>query len=68
MQLKKFLLPIILFLVGMVLVTIGAAFKILHWDLGFIDATIFIAVGSVIEVVASIIAIVKLILMYRKGQ
>ena len=66
MDLKKFKLPIILFLVGMVLITIGAMFKILHWDLGFIDATIFIAIGSLIEVVASIIAIVKLILLYKK--
>lgn len=66
MDLKKFKLPIILFLVGMVLITIGAMFKILHWDLGFIDATIFIAIGSLIEVVASIIAIVKLIVLYKK--
>ncbi|PVW13104.1 hypothetical protein [Marixanthomonas spongiae] len=63
---KKFLLPIILFLVGMVLITMGAAFKILHWDLCFIDANIFIAIGSVVEVVASIIAIVKLVLIYKK--
>ncbi len=66
MDLKKFSLPIILFLLGMVLITMGAAFKILHWDLGFIDANIFIAVGSLLDIVASIIAIVKLVLMYKK--
>jgi len=66
MDLKKFKLPIILFIIGMVLITMGAIVTMLHWDLGFIDATIFIAIGSVIEVAASIIAIVKLILMYKK--
>ncbi|RFN60204.1 hypothetical protein [Marixanthomonas ophiurae] len=66
MDLKKFTLPIILFVIGMVLITLGAIVTMLHWDLGFIDATIFIAVGSVIEVAASIIAIVKLVLMYKK--
>lgn len=66
MDLKKFKLPIVLFVIGMVLITFGAIVTMLHWDLGFINATIFIAIGSVIEVAASIIAIVKLILMYRK--
>ncbi|UAB81001.1 hypothetical protein INR76_12970 [Marixanthomonas sp. SCSIO 43207] len=66
MDFKKLLLPIIFFFVGMLLITIGALFKILHWKFGFVDATIFIAIGSLSVVVGSIIAIVKLLMMYKK--
>ncbi|WP_394368099.1 GldL-related protein [Gelidibacter maritimus] len=61
MNLKLFILPLILFLSGFVFVIIGSLFKIMHWQFA-VEALI---VGMTLKVVALIMAIFKLIKIYN---
>lgn len=61
MKLRPFIIAIIILLIGFALTIIGALMKIMHWPYG--GETLI--VGSVFKVLAIVIAISKLIAMYR---
>ena len=54
---KKYLLPLIVFLIGMILTIIGALFKIMHWP----GASIMLIIGMLSEATALIILIVTIL-------
>ena len=58
---KKLIPAIIVFIIGYALTIVGALFKIQHWPNGGEIYT----VGSLIEVVAIVIAILTLIKIYK---
>lgn len=63
MTLRNFVLPIIIFLLGMTFNIVGALFKILHWEYGPFNGSSLLTIGSIIEVV-SVIALIVIILRY----
>ena len=54
---KKYLLPLIVFLIGMILTIIGALFKIMHWP----GASIMLIIGMLSEATALIILIITIL-------
>lgn len=62
---KKFIIPIVLFLVGISFYILGALFKILHWGYEFLNGATLLVIASVFQLLAIIIAISKLIKVYR---
>ena len=54
---KKYLLPFIIFLIGMILTIIGSLFKIMHWP----GASIMLVIGMLSEAAALIILIVTIL-------
>jgi|TARA_R110002020_G_scaffold199778_3_gene401532 hypothetical protein len=64
-MLKKFIVPIIVFLIGIGFYIAAALFKILHWGLGVFNAATFLIIASVIQLIAIILAIIQLLKVYR---
>jgi hypothetical protein len=54
---KKYLLPLILFLLGIAITIIGALFKIMHWP----GANFILIIGMLTEAIAIITLIVVLL-------
>ena len=54
---KKYLLPLIVFLIGMILTIIGSLFKIMHWP----GASIMLIIGMLSEATALIILIITIL-------
>ncbi len=54
---KKYLLPLIVFLIGMILTIIGSLFKIMHWP----GASIMLIIGMLSEAAALIILIITIL-------
>jgi hypothetical protein len=54
---KKYTIPLILFLLGMTITIIGALFKIMHWPV----ANIILTVGMLTEAIAIITLIIVLL-------
>ncbi len=54
---KKYLLPLIVFLIGMIVTIIGSLFKIMHWP----GASIMLIIGMLSEATALIILIVTIL-------
>jgi GldL N-terminal domain len=54
---KKYLLPLIVFLIGMIITIIGSLFKIMHWP----GASIMLIIGMLSEATALIILIVTIL-------
>ena len=67
MTVKQFTIPIAVFLIGLAIVIIGALIKILHWQIGPITGNHILTIGSFIELFGVFIALVKLIVIYRKN-
>ena len=61
MNLKTFILPLILLLSGFVLILIGSLFKIMHWQF----AVEVLIAGMSLEVIALVMVILKLIKIYK---
>ncbi len=59
---KTYFLPFILFIVGIIITTMGATFKIMHWPC----ANIALIVGMLFEITAGIILIVRLLKIQNK--
>ena len=53
---KKYRIPLILFLLGMTITIIGALFKLMHWP----GATILLATGLLAEAAALIVLIISI--------
>ena len=53
---KKYTIPLILFLLGMTITIIGALFKLMHWP----GATILLATGLLAEAAALIVLIISI--------
>ncbi len=68
MRLKPFIIPIVCFLIGMGLTSIGALFKIIHFELGFITGNVLLSTSTGFKLVAIILAITKLIDIYRNKK
>ncbi|MBL4662332.1 MAG: hypothetical protein JKY22_01935 [Flavobacteriaceae bacterium] len=68
MKLKLFIFPIIIFLVGASFSIIGVLFKILHWGFGVISASLFLAIGSLLEVLGIVAIIVVLLRFYFRKE
>lgn len=54
---KKYLLPLIVFLIGMIITIIGSLFKIMHWP----GASIMLIIGMLSQATALIILIVTIL-------
>ena len=54
---KQYIIPLILFLLGMVVTIIGALFKLQHWP----GASIMLTIGMLTEAIAIIILILILL-------
>jgi hypothetical protein len=54
---KKYLLPLIVFLIGMIVTIIGSLFKIMHWP----GASIMLIIGMLSEAAALIILIITIL-------
>lgn len=61
MNLKQFIIPSIVLLAGFAFSTVGALFKVMHWQFAN-EVFIF---GTVLKVVAIVLAIIQLIKVYR---
>lgn len=61
MKFKTFIIPLILLLAGAAMVILGTLFKIMHWQF----AGEVLTVGMVLEVIALIGIILKLIKVYN---
>lgn len=66
MKLKPFIFPIICFLLGMSFTIIGALFKIIHFEIGFLSGNILLSISTLFKLVAIVWAIVKLVEAYRE--
>ena len=64
-MLKKFTFSIIVFLIGIAFYILGALFKVLHWGFGAFNPVTLLIIASVVQLFAIILAIVKLIKIYR---
>lgn len=62
MNLKQFIKPLIVLLLGIVCTVLGATFKIMHWPF----ASILLLIGTALEFIAILYAIVLLIKFARK--
>lgn len=65
MNVKQFIVPIIIFLIGFIFIILGALFKIIHYQIGAITGNYLLSIGSVLKVIALIIAIIKLLSIYN---
>jgi hypothetical protein len=54
---KKYIVPLVLFLLGMVITIIGALFKLMHWP----GANFMLIIGMLSEAIAIITLIVVLL-------
>jgi hypothetical protein len=54
---KKYIVPLVLFLLGMVITIIGALFKLMHWP----GANFMLMIGMLSEAIAIITLIVVLL-------
>ncbi len=61
MNLKKFLIPLLLLLLGFGLTIVGALLKIQHWPHG----NVILTLGTFVEFAALFYAIIVLIKIYR---
>ncbi len=68
MKTKQFVIPIILLLIGLAVISIGALFKILHWEWDFITGDFLLVVGTLIKVLALTLVIIRLIFVYRNND
>ncbi len=66
MKFKPFIVPIIVFLIGWAITYIGALFKIIHFEIGLLTGNKLLIFATIIKVLAIIIAIIKLIILYKK--
>lgn len=64
---RKFIFPLILFLIGIAFYIIASLFKILHWEIGFLNGSVLIIVASFLQLLAIIMVIIKLI-SYRNSK
>ena len=65
-MLKRFIIPIVLFLIGIGFYILGALFKILHWGFGFLNAPNFLIIASLFQLLAISLAILKLLKIYKR--
>ncbi len=66
MKLKPFIFPIVCYLLGIGFATIGALFKIIHFEIGFLTGNILLTISTGLKLVAIVWAIIKLIEAYKK--
>jgi len=64
MTVRKYLLPIVTILFGLMLTILGALFKIMHWSY----ASILLTFGMFLEALGILILIIKLIQHSKKDQ
>ena len=64
-MLKKFIVPIIVFLIGIGFYIAAALFKMLHWGLGAFNASTLLIIASVLQLIAIVLAIIQLLKIYR---
>lgn len=68
MNIKNFIVPLLIFLIGAGFYIIGVLLKILHWQFGFVDGSLVLIIASFVQILAIIVAIYKLILLYKKDK
>ena len=54
---KKYILPTVLFLIGMIVTILGSLLKIMHWPMGHL----FLIIGMLTEILSIIILIIVLL-------
>ena len=64
MNLKAFSKPLIVLLIGILCTVLGATFKIMHWP----SAGILLLIGTVLEFLAILYAIILLIKVAKKNS
>lgn len=64
-MLKKFVVPLVLFLIGIAFYILGALLKVLHWGLGNFNGATLLIIASIIQFIAIVLAIVTLVKIYR---
>ncbi|AUC82006.1 hypothetical protein CW733_07660 [Lacinutrix sp. Bg11-31] len=62
MKAKQFVLPLVIFILGIILTIIGALFKIQHWPY----APQILTLGTIVEVIGLLLLIVVLIKYFFK--
>lgn len=65
MKLEQFLIPILVFLIGLALTYIGALLKIIHFEIGFVTGNFTLTIATFIKVFAIILVIIRLFIIYR---
>lgn len=68
MRFKNFIIPIIIFLIGIGFYILGVLFKILHWQISFLNGAIFIVIASFLQLFAIVISIIKLASAYKSNK
>ncbi len=66
MELKKFIIPLIIFLLGLGLTYIGALLKIIHFEIGFFNGNALLSIATFLKVIAVVYVIIMLIVFYNK--
>ncbi|MEW4924831.1 hypothetical protein [Algibacter sp. 2305UL17-15] len=66
MTIKPFIIPIICFLIGMALTSIGALFKIIHFEIGSLTGNVLLSLATGFKLLAIILAIIKLLVIYKE--
>lgn len=66
MKFKQFIIPIIIFLIGLALTYIGALLKIIHFEIGLLTGNLLLSIATFFKVIAVVYAIIILIIFYIK--
>jgi hypothetical protein len=66
MKIKRFIIPLIIFLFGLGITYIGALLKIIHFEIGFLTGNILLSIATILKVIAVVYVIIMLIVFYNK--
>ncbi len=66
MKIRQFIIPIVTFLIGIIIATLGTLLKIIHFEMGLITGNLLITIGLVIKVIAVIWTIIRLVAFSSK--
>ncbi|PWH81484.1 hypothetical protein DIS18_14475 [Algibacter marinivivus] len=64
MKFKQFVVPIVIFLIGLAATYIGALLKIIHFEIGFLTGNILITIATFLKVIAVVYTIIILVVFY----
>jgi len=64
MKAKQFVLPLLIFILGIIFTIVGALFKIQHWSY----APEILTIGSVLEVIGLIVLMVNIIKYFYRNK
>jgi hypothetical protein len=68
MKFKQCIPSLVIFIIGFMIILMGALFKVLHWGLGPVSASYLLALGTFIVLIALLVLIITLLVIFFKKQ